>query len=59
MKFHIIDLPKLAFQRRPSAALGLIIIAMVCASVFFAYKTDLEEDYRGVELRNQTRPCTH
>lgn len=53
MKFHIIDLPRLALQRRPSAALGLIIMLMLWAGVFVAYKNDLQEDFRDVELRNQ------
>src|SRR6266545_318918 len=53
MKFHVVDLPKLALKRRPSAALGLIIMIMLWAGVFVAYKNDRQEDLREVELRNQ------
>src|SRR5262245_23947934 len=53
MKFHILELPKLGLQRRPSAVLGLIIMIMLWTGVFVAYKNDVQEDFRDVELRNQ------
>ena len=52
MRLQIIEIPKLALQRRASAALGLVIIAMLWAGVFWAYKNDVQEDFRDVELRN-------
>jgi diguanylate cyclase (GGDEF)-like protein len=53
MRLHIVELPKLALERRASAVLGLIIMVMLWAGVVVAYKTDVQEDFRDAELRNQ------
>jgi diguanylate cyclase (GGDEF)-like protein len=53
MKLHLADIPKLVLQRRASAFLGLTIIVMLWAGVFFVYRADVQQDYRDVERRNQ------
>ncbi len=53
MKLHIIDIPKLILQRRASAVLGLIIIAMLWAGVAALFRNDMQERYKDVERRNQ------
>lgn len=52
MKLHIVDIPKLALQRRASAILGMIIVVMLWAGVFLTYRGDVQQDYRDVERRN-------
>jgi diguanylate cyclase (GGDEF)-like protein len=52
MRLHIVQIPKLALQRRASATLGLVIIVMLWVGVFWAYRTDVQEDFREVQLRN-------
>jgi diguanylate cyclase (GGDEF)-like protein len=53
MRLQILDIPKFAFQRRPSAVLGVLIIVILWAGVFIAYRGDVEQDYRDVEERNR------
>jgi diguanylate cyclase (GGDEF)-like protein len=53
MRLQLTNLPRLLFQRRASAALGLIIIAMLWAGVAVSYRQDVQEDNRDLERRNQ------
>lgn len=53
MKLHIAHIPKLVLQRRASAVLGMIIIAMLWGGIAIAYREDVQRDYHEVERRNQ------
>ena len=52
MKLHIVDIPKLALQRRASAILGLIIVVMLWAGVFLTYRGDVQqEEMFGLKIK--------
>jgi diguanylate cyclase (GGDEF)-like protein len=53
MKLHVVDIPRLALQRRASAILGMIIVVLLWTGVFLTYRGDVQQDYRDVERRNQ------
>jgi diguanylate cyclase (GGDEF)-like protein len=53
MKLHLLEIPRLALQRRGSAVLGLIIIGIVWVGVTMMFRNDLQQDYLEVERRNQ------
>jgi diguanylate cyclase (GGDEF)-like protein len=53
MRLHIAHIPKLILQRRASAILGMIIIAMLWGGVAVVYREDVQQDYHEVERRNQ------
>jgi diguanylate cyclase (GGDEF)-like protein len=54
MNLHIAKLPKLILERRSSAILGLIIIAMLWTGVFLKYLGDVQTDQREAERTTQT-----
>ncbi|MDH7797831.1 diguanylate cyclase (GGDEF)-like protein [Beijerinckia sp. GAS462] len=53
MQLHIAHLPKLIFQRRTSAILGMIIIALLWVAVAAIYREDINQDQLDYERRNQ------
>lgn len=53
MKLHIFNIPRLALQRRGSAILGVIIIAILWAGVALMFRRDVQQDYREVVRRNE------
>ena len=54
MKLHLLEIPRLALQRRGSALLGLILIGIVWTGVTMMFRNDLQQDYHEVERRNQS-----
>ena len=53
MKIHVLNIPRLALQRRGSALLGLIIVAILWAGVGLMFHRDLQQDYASVVQRNE------
>lgn len=53
MQLHIAHLPKLILQRRTSAILGMIIIALLWIAVGAIYREDTKQDLLDYERRNQ------
>ncbi len=53
MKLHVLNIPKLALQRRGSALLGLAIIGILWAGVALMFQRDLQQDYASVVQRNE------
>ena len=53
MTLHIAHIPRLILQRRASAILGVIIIAMLWLGVGLAYRQDVQQDFNEVQRRNQ------
>ena len=53
MKVHVLDIPRLAWRRRGSAVLGLIIIGILWAGVALIFRRDLQQDYLSVVRRNE------
>ena len=53
MKVHVLNIPRLALQRRGSAVLGLIIIGILWAGVALMFRRDLQQDYLAVLRRNE------
>jgi len=53
MKVHVLNIPRLALQRRGSALLGLIIIGILWAGVGLMFHRDLQQDYASVVQRNE------
>ncbi|MBN9080754.1 MAG: GGDEF-domain containing protein [Rhizobiales bacterium 62-17] len=53
MQLHIAHLPKLILQRRTSAILGMIIIALLWVAVAAIYREDTKQDLLDYERRNQ------
>src|ERR1700690_2284871 len=52
MNFHIANLPRLIAQRRTSAIMGAVIIAMLWAGVGGKYLEDVQSDRREAERTN-------
>jgi hypothetical protein len=52
MKLHLLNIPRLALQRRGSAVLGLIIVGILWAGVTLMFHRDLQQDYASVVHRN-------
>jgi diguanylate cyclase (GGDEF)-like protein len=50
---HIAHIPRLIAQRRASAVLGTIIIAMLWGGIAFKYLEDRQQDYRDAARTNQ------
>jgi diguanylate cyclase (GGDEF)-like protein len=53
MKLHVLNLPRLALQRRGSALLGLIIVGILWTGVALMFHRDLQQDYASVVQRNE------
>ncbi len=53
MKVHLLNIPRLALQRRGSALLGLIIVGILWAGVALMFHRDLQQDYASVVQRNE------
>ncbi|MFZ0607433.1 MAG: EAL domain-containing protein [Xanthobacteraceae bacterium] len=53
MKLHVLNIPRLALQRRSSALLGLIIVGILWAGVGMIFHRDLQQDYASVVQRNE------
>src|SRR3981081_1954133 len=53
MNLHILQLPKLIAERRSSAILGVVIIAMLWAVVALKYSEDVQADTREAERTNR------
>src|SRR6266481_397669 len=53
MNLHILQLPKLIAERRSSAILGVVIIAMLWAVVALKYSEDVQGDKREAERTNR------
>jgi diguanylate cyclase (GGDEF)-like protein len=53
MNLHILQLPKLIAERRSSAILGVVIIAMLWAVVVLKYSEDVQADKREAERTNR------
>ena len=53
MNLHIVHIPKLIAQRRASAVLGIIIIAMLWGGVALKYRADVRQDYVDTHRSNQ------
>jgi diguanylate cyclase (GGDEF)-like protein len=53
MTLHLTNIPKLLVQRSGSALMGMIIIAMLWGAVAISYTSDVKQDYRDIERRNQ------
>ena len=53
MKLQLFNVPKLALQRRGSAILGLLIIMLLWAGVFFTFRANVQQNYSNMEQRNQ------
>lgn len=51
-QLQLLNVPRLVLQRRGSAALGIIIIAILWAGVFFVFRSDLQQNQLEVEQRN-------
>jgi len=49
MKLHVVDIPKLALQRRASAILGMIIIVMLWTGIIMKYFESKENDQREAQ----------
>jgi diguanylate cyclase (GGDEF)-like protein len=54
MKLHLLDLPKLIAERRGSAILGLLIIAMLWGGIFLKYAQDSRGDLKDAERTSQS-----
>ena len=53
MALHIAHIPTLILQKRASAILGVIIIAMLWCGVAIDHRQDVKRDYLDAERRNQ------
>ena len=53
MKLHVLNIPRLALQRRGSAVLGLIIVGILWSGVALMFHRDLQQDYASVARRNE------
>lgn len=53
MKLHILNIPGLAWQRRGSAVLGLIIVGILWVGVALMFRRDLHQDYISEVRRNE------
>src|SRR5258708_5890672 len=53
MSLHLANIPKQLLQRRGSAVMGMIIIAMLWSAVAISYTTDVKQAYLDIERRNQ------
>ena len=53
MKVHVLNIPRLVLQRRASAVLGVIIIAILWAGVGVMFRRDVQQDYLEVVRRNE------
>jgi diguanylate cyclase (GGDEF)-like protein len=53
MNLHILQLPKLITERRSSAILGVVIIAMLWAVVALKYSEDVQADTKEAERTNR------
>jgi diguanylate cyclase (GGDEF)-like protein len=53
MKVHVLNIPRLALQRRGSAFLGLVIVCILWAGVGMMFHRDLQQDYASVVQRNE------
>jgi diguanylate cyclase (GGDEF)-like protein len=53
MRLHLLKLPRLIARRRGSAILGVILIAVVWASVFLLYRGSVQQAFEAAERRNQ------
>src|SRR2546423_12204450 len=53
MDFHLPQLPRLIAERRGSAILGVIIIAMLWAGVFLKHSGDVQDDRSEAERTNR------
>jgi diguanylate cyclase (GGDEF)-like protein len=53
MKLNLLQLPKLIAERRSSAILGVIIIVMLWAGIFFKYAQDVRSDLKDAERTSQ------
>ena len=49
MKLHLLQLPRLMFERRSSALLGVVIIAMLWTGVVLKYAEDVRADRLDAE----------
>jgi len=54
MKLHLLQLPKLIAERRGSALLGVVIIAMLWGGIFLKYTQDSHGDLRDAERTSQS-----
>ena len=53
MKLQVLNIPRLALQRRGSALLGLITICILWAGVASMFQRDLQQDYASLVQRNE------
>jgi diguanylate cyclase (GGDEF)-like protein len=53
MKLNLLQLPKLIVERRSSAILGVVIIVMLWAGIFFKYAQDVRSDLKDAERTSQ------
>jgi diguanylate cyclase (GGDEF)-like protein len=53
MKLNLLQLPKLIAERRSSAILGVVIIVMLWAGIFFKYAQDVRSDLKDAERTSQ------
>src|SRR3979409_1205534 len=53
MNLHILQLPKLITERRSSAILGVVIIAMLWGVVALKYSEDVQADTKEAERTNR------
>jgi diguanylate cyclase (GGDEF)-like protein len=54
MKLHLLQLPKLIAERRSSAILGLVIIAMLWSGVLLKFSQDTNSDLKDAERTSQS-----